>query len=243
MDDTSPFATVGRFGVDYAPHNRGITPVFRLVPVQDHKATEREGYPVHVNKEEVTLFIAGDPLSAATHPVDEKIKARFSEQYEKWKRDKSGAHIVGMPLSKWPMATPGMIKELEFLNVLSVEDLASISDGNVSNITEGRALREKAIAWLASAKDGAAAMRFAAENQRLRDEVADLRKTVEKFVGDGKTPGIDRSSQKYWKNPVEKPRKPKRKSAWTPERRAAASEAMKARHAREPTILTLGADD
>lgn len=226
MDDTSPFATVGRFGVDYAPHNRGITPVFRLVPVQDHKATEREGYPVHVNREEVTLFIAGDPLSAATHPVDDGIKARFREQYEKWQRDKSGAHIVGMPLSKWPMATPGMIKELEFLNVLSVEDLASISDGNISNITEGRALREKAIAWLASAKDSAAAMRFAAENQRLRDEVADLRKLVTGNAANesGDVTVLLPPPQQGRKKIVKKLR---RKSSWTPERRAAFGAAMK----------------
>lgn len=226
MDDDSPFATVGRFGVDYAPHNRGITPVFRLVPVQDHIATEREGYPVHVNKEEVTLFIAGDPLSAATHPVDDRIKARFSEQYEKWKRDKSGAHIVGMPLSKWAMATPGMIKELEFLNVLSVEDLAAVSDGNVSNITEGRALREKAIAWLASAKDGAAAMRFAAENQRLRDEMAELRELVRAQSGNGGEPLPVKKTRVS-----RKPSRAKRKSSWTPERRAAQSAAMKERGA------------
>lgn len=237
MDDDSPFAIVGRFGVDYAPHNRGITPVFRLVPVQDHVATEREGYPVHITKEEVTLFIAGDPLSAATHPVDEKIKARFSEQYEKWKRDKSGAHIVGMPLSKWPMATPGMIKELEFLNVLSVEDLASISDGNVTNITEGRSLREKAIAWLASAKDGAAAMRFAAENQRLRDEMAELRELVRAQSGNG-----GESSPVKKTRVSRKPAKAKRKSSWTPERRAAASAAMKARHMVSDHVMTFPAD-
>jgi hypothetical protein len=148
--------------------------------------------------------------------------------------------INGMPLSKWPMATPVMIKELETLNIYSVEDLANVSDGNVSNFTDGRAIREKAIAWLAAAKDGAAAMRYAAEAQRLRDEMAELRKMIK---GDGvdlppaggitNTRGIGSAGRQVdlhqSTSRVPKPRKAKRrKSVWSPERRAKQAEILRA---------------
>jgi hypothetical protein len=226
MDFDSTFAAINPFGgVDYAPHNKGVTPVFFVEPILDPAATEKEGRTIYREKERVRIYIAGDPLSAATHPVDATIIARFPEQYNSWKSKKSGSHIVGMPLSRWPMATPGLIKELEFLNIYSVEDLAAVSDGNIQNVTDGRAIREKAVAWLASAKDGAAAMRYAAENARLREEMAELRKAILSMggtVGEPKPPRVQRAA---------KPRVKKnaRKSAWTQERRKAASKAAKAR--------------
>jgi hypothetical protein len=82
----SAFATIDRGGVDYAPHNKGITPVFRIATVIDPAASEKAGRAIYVDREEVTLFIAGDSLSAATHPVDAAIIERFEEAYAKWKR-------------------------------------------------------------------------------------------------------------------------------------------------------------
>jgi hypothetical protein len=230
--DNDAFAQINAFGgVDYAPHNKGITPIFFVEPVQDFIASEREGHAVYTKKERVRLHIAGDPLSAATHPVDAGMINRFRDQYEKWKRNESGEHINGVPLSKWPMATPVMIKELEFLNIFSVEDLAAVSDANVANFSDGRAIREKAIAWLASAKDSAASMRYAAEAQRLRDEMVELRKLV---TDSGKeVPVIVKAyrSAAAAERVLNETKKPKRKSSWTPERRAAQSAAMKARQA------------
>lgn len=236
MDDN--YGLIAAFGpsgqVDFAPHNKGVTPVFFIEPVQDFAATEREGRAVYVNKERVRVHVAGDPLSAAAHPVDAGIIARYREQYEKWKRGKDESNIVGTPLSKWPMATPNLIRELEFLNVFSVEDLVNVSDANVQNFTDGRALREKAIAWLAAAKDTAAAMRYATDNQKLRDEMAELRKLV--TANGGEPTKLPKAYAKLAK--PRKASKPKRrKSAWTPERRAAQSAAMKAMTAQRNELV------
>jgi hypothetical protein len=186
------------------------------------------------------IYIAGD-FQRRAHPVDAGIKRRFPEQYEAWKRKESGSHIIGMPLSKWPMATPGMIRELESVNVFSVEDLASVSDYNVQNITDGRTIREKAIAWLKSATEGAAAMQYAAENLRLREEMAELRKMVHASVGnsheDERPPlssrAVARLAENREKNTQYKAASRRRKKAkasgWTPERRAKQAEVFKAR--------------
>ena len=247
MDFGSAFAEINAFGgVDYAPHNKGVKPIFFTEAVHDLAASEREGRAVYVDKERVRIHIVGED-TAATHPVDEAIKARFREHYDAWKRKESGAHITGMPLAKWPMATPAMIRELEMLHIYSVEDLAAVSDTNVHNLTNGRANREQAIAWLRSASDGpATAMKYAAEAQRLRDEVAELKKLILAAGIDGqKAARIPLASAEVRKfetshskenegreRAVKPPRKEKsnaRKAAWTPERREAAAAAARAR--------------
>lgn len=252
MDYPSTFAAINEFGqVDYAPHNKGITPVFFIEPILDQAATEREGRTVYRDMERVRIYIAGDSLSAATHPVDGGIIARFREQYTAWKSTRSGVHITGMPLSKWPIATPAMIRECESLNIYSVEDLSVVSDSNISNLSEGRAVREKAIAWLKSATDGAAVMKYAAENERLRDDLVAATKRIEALErhlgGEPQSRGDLLVSFRERENirakidhpETSKPRKAAkkkngRKSYWTPERRKEAGERFaKARLARE----------
>jgi hypothetical protein len=213
MDFDSTFASINEFGgVDYAPHNKGVTPIFFVEAILDEGATEREGRTVYVDKERVRIHIVGDS-TAATHPVDAGIIARFRDQYEAWKRKQTGSHINGMPLSKWPISTPGMVRELESLNILSVEDLAAVSDGNIQNLTNGRAMREKAIAWLKSSTDGAAVMKYAAEANRLREEVAELRKMISSLGGNAN------DSDKH----------PNPRAAWTAERRAKQAATIAAR--------------
>lgn len=238
MDFDSTFASINDFGgVDYAPHNKGITPVFFIEPVIDERASEQEGRQVYRDMERVRICIAGDSLSAATHPVDAGIIARFHDHYTAWKSKRAGSHIVGTPLSKWPMGTPGLIKECEFLNIYSVEDLGAVSDGNVENLSNGRAIREKARAWLKSATDGAAAMKYAAEAARLREEVAELKALMlnsgiegpkpKRAYTNHDAPEVDTIPPNVRQTKAKK--KDGRRAAWTPERRAAAAEAARAR--------------
>jgi hypothetical protein len=250
VDYPSTFATMNEFGqMEYAPHNKGVKPVFSVQSLEDFAASERAGHRVYRNVETVLLYVVGDAGTAASHPVDAGIIARFPDQYEAWKRKETGSHIKGVPLSKWPMSSPSMIRELEGVNVFSVEDLAAVSDGNIQNFSNGRALREMAIAWLKSAKDGAAAMKYAAENERLRDDLkqamarlAELEKHVgikprqrDRFPPQHFHPAIDEAEKR-----ASTPRKKKNasKSAWTPERRKAAGERLaKARLARRPAAV------
>jgi hypothetical protein len=168
------FASVNAHGgVDYAPHNKGVTPVFFVESVIDPGASEKAGRAIYQDMERVRIHVAGDALSVAVHPVDAAQIARFEEAYEKWKR-KGHTLINGTPLAKWPLATPSFIKEMEFLNILSVDDLASVADVHLDRIADGRQWRDRAAAWLKSANDGAAAARYAAENHRLRDDLKAL---------------------------------------------------------------------
>lgn len=180
----SAFAAINEHGgVDYAPHNKGITPVFRMASVIHPAESEKAGRPIHFDQEQYSLFIAGDATSVSTGIVDDAIRARFEEAYEKWKR-KDHRHISGTPLAVWPPATPSFIKEMEYHNVFSVDDLAAIADVNLDRIQEGRMWRDKAKAWLDSAKGGAETARYAAENARLRDDIAEINAKLAALTGE-----------------------------------------------------------
>lgn len=182
MDDlgsTSPFATVNENGgIDYALMNKGITPIFFIEAVPDDKATEAAGAVRMYEQEMVRLQIVGDMLNVANSPVDAGIKQRFAVEYEAWKAGKEARHIQGTPLKNWPMISAIRIAEFEAVGIFSVENLSDVSDANVVRLADGRVWREKAIAWLASAKDNAVSVQYAAENERLKADMDEMRKQI-----------------------------------------------------------------
>jgi uncharacterized protein YukE len=185
MDDfggtPSPFADINGMGVDYKEQNKGITPIFFMEPVKDEAASEREGIARFTELERVRIVVAGDQFNIAVHPVDAGIRERFSDQYERWKKNREVQTIDGTPIEQWAILSRAQIMELKAMGIHSIENASALSDANLQRIPDGRAMRAKAQAYLEAAKDGAAAMRFAAENERLKDDVAELRKTIEEL--------------------------------------------------------------
>lgn len=175
------FASVGEDDtnrVNFGGHNKGITPIFFTVAEPNPKESELQGRAVYTTEERVHLMIAGDSFSVHSQPVDEGIKWRFPEAYKHWKQTNEGRQITGTPLKMWPLATPVQIKELEAINVFSVEDLANIADVHINRIPDGRVWRQRAQAWLETAAGTATATRFAAENERLRERLAALESKI-----------------------------------------------------------------
>lgn len=183
------FANVGDEGIDYTEMNRGVTPIFFVEPIPDEAATEKAGAIRMREQEMVRIVVAGDMLNVATSPVTDDVKRRFATQYEAWKTKRVERHIDGTPLKNWPLIPAIRILEFEQLGIFSVENLAAVSDTNIPKLADGRQWREKAKAWLASAKDNGVAAKYAAENQRLRDQIEELTKRVDELAAEAKTKG------------------------------------------------------
>lgn len=185
MDDLSSassatFANVGVNGtVDYSQHNKGVIPVFFVEPIPDERATEAAGAIRMREQEMVRIHVTGDQFNVASHPVTQEIMDRFPEHYKAWKDKRIERHVVGTPLKNWPLMPALRIAEFEAAKAFSVEDIAAISDQNIGKFPDGRIWREKAVAWLASAKDSGAAAKYAAENERLRSDMDEMRKTMD----------------------------------------------------------------
>jgi hypothetical protein len=199
--DTDVFAAVRAdgTGVDYAMHNKGVTPIFSYTEMIDHAASEKAGHAVSIAIETVTIMIAGDLLSAASHPVDDAIRARFPEAYRSWKAQQDG-YVDGTPLSAWPLMSPARVRELQNVNIYSVEDLASVAETNLVNITDGRAMRDKAREHLA--KETVQGREIDDLKLQMSEMAAMISRIAAKFEADE----APKSTRKGW--PKGKPRKP-----------------------------------
>lgn len=181
MDDfgaLSPFADITQSGVDYSMANKGVTPVFYIEPVPDEKATEEAGAVRMREQEMIRIHVAGDMLNVHASPVLPEHKERFAAQYEAWKTKRTARHIDGTPLKNWPMIPALRIAEFEAMGIFSVENLADVSDTNIQKLADGRVWRQKAKAWLESAKDNGAASKYAAEVERQSVTIEDLKRQV-----------------------------------------------------------------
>jgi hypothetical protein len=157
---------------DWKVHNRGITPVFFIEPIQCHDGPR--------DMEFVRILVAGDGLSEPCQPVDDAIKERFSEEYKAWQENRETAD-AGYSFDECSFVNNKQARELESFNIFNLRDLAAVTDGNLHAIPRGRALREKAIAWLADREGSAPFLKMAEENAATKAENAALKLRVEKL--------------------------------------------------------------
>jgi hypothetical protein len=106
----------------------------------------------------------------------------YKKQYDAWKNGQE-LPLNGTPIKAWGVISPAQQETLIQLRVLTVEDLASLTDEGIRRIGMGAVdLKNKAKAWLAQMGDkGPLTMEMAAlkqENAILRGSVETLEKQV-----------------------------------------------------------------
>jgi len=134
---------------DQAEADKGLLTRFYLNPVQDPTASDEKGYPVIVEREYIEIRVAGERSAGVNRRATEGDKARFSRAYAAFK-SRITEPESGTLLSEFPLITRAMAEQLAFINIKTVEQLASVSDGNIGNQMGGYAMREKAQKWLAA---------------------------------------------------------------------------------------------
>jgi len=136
--------------------------------------SEKEGRPIYKEVEFVSVIPAGDAKTIMCQRVDERHKARWPEIYKKFKSGIADTQ-QGTPLKEWAAVSASVVRELEHYHVYTVEQLAELSDEAIMFL--GRGMRElvtKAKAMIAKASNDAGTLALAAENQRLKDQIAAL---------------------------------------------------------------------
>jgi hypothetical protein len=147
---------------------------FGLYPVLDGKKTQEAGYDIYKDVEFVKIAVPGDRNSLYFQPAEKSHKARFPKAYAAFK-ERASQPNEGMPIEQWAAINRSLAINLKTLHIHTVEALAAVHDGHVDRIgSNGRQLREKAIAWLADAKEGAATQKLATEKQALQDQIQAL---------------------------------------------------------------------
>lgn len=164
--ETTPDFSHRGAGVDWSQHNRGVTPIFFKDKVTRKNA---DGTETELEIECVSLVVAGDDLTEASQPVDDQIRERFAKQYQDWKEGMET--LAGTSISEWKLITARQAAFLESLNIFNVEALSELSDYNVANVPDGRALRDKAARWLKTT----AAANLADENAKMKAQLAEMK--------------------------------------------------------------------
>jgi hypothetical protein len=155
---------------DFAMRSSGMNPDDRLMvkfyyePVQNMEKTTLEGRPIFEDKEYIEIRIPGVTENVVCRPVwKPNDLERFPRQWAAFK-NKGEQTQAGTPLKMWPLLTQAQIKEFEALNIVTVEQLANVSDSSSHRIMGLQRFKQQASDFLEAAR-GMAPM------VALRDEV------------------------------------------------------------------------
>lgn len=137
------------------------------------------GHPVFDDVPFVRVIVPGDKNTVIDTPVREEHKQRFPQVWERFQKSNGdGESLSGMPIREWPAVTRGQCEELAYLNILTVEQLAAVSDGNGAKIMNFNALKRKALAYLEQAKDSAFTQKVIAENGKMQEQITFLTQQI-----------------------------------------------------------------
>lgn len=177
-------------------------PVFHFRPMLDDDASAAAGKNVYKDMAFVEIIIPGNAKERVIRPVEDKDKTRWPDQWRKFEQfGEAGQEIDGTPIQEWPQATPGQVKTLRAADVMTVEQLATVSDLDLQSLGMGMvALRAKAQTYVAFKNDEIKVQKVAAENRKLKKSVTDLEKRLAEMqsrleeLESAKEPAPDRAS-------------------------------------------------
>jgi hypothetical protein len=174
---------------------------FEIRPMEDRAATEAAGHYVAKNVEFalITPPYSKDRVEQVCSDwlkqLDENVTAnrlpsqwrdQYKQAYQAWK---SGNEIPvnGTAIKGWPIISPAQQENLIAIGVRTVEDLAIMNDEGVHRFGMGAIdLRNKAQAWLRSAKDNG---KITIENANLKAQMDALQSNLsilqEKYTAAG----------------------------------------------------------
>ena len=162
---------------DTAEADKSLMVKFFYKERPDSAKSEELGRPVFKEVAYIELRVAGQRDVQACRPATVADKQRFPRHFDAFER-RVEAPTEGMPLSEWPQITRTQAEELAFLNVKTVEQMATVKDSNISNMMGGYGLREKAQKWL-EVNDKQSVDR---EKEELRGQVAELQAQMRQLL-------------------------------------------------------------
>ena len=125
----------------------------------DTAASAEAGRPIYKDVEWIDIRIPGNRDNVVCRPARKLDKQRFPRHYAAFQQRTAGKEekLVGTPLSAWPYEgmTPARVKELDFHNIRTVEQLAGTADGTGAKLPGFQAMKQAAVAYLELAKQQA----------------------------------------------------------------------------------------
>lgn len=148
--------------------------------------TKEMGSPVFDTVDWCEIKVPGerDTVSGPVHRMQPDPRSRFPSAWAQYQKDKGSEGVVGMPLKEVAWLARGEVETLKAAGLRTLENLADLSDANVTCVPGGLALRAKAKATLQAAKDEAPLQKMAAELAARDEQIAELRAQMKEIVED-----------------------------------------------------------
>ena len=136
---------------------------------EDKVKTLAEGRPCFKEMEYVEIRVPGSRDAQACRPATFRDKQRFSRHYEAFQK-RIEMPEEGTLLKEWPQVSRSQVEELSFINVKTVEQVASMSDTHANKFHGGISLKDRAQKWLESAGES----KLIAEKEALQARLNDM---------------------------------------------------------------------
>lgn len=161
--------------------DRSLVVRFSVQPRLDSEATAKEGREVYKDVEFITILIPGDKTLTVHRPVRKQDFARFPTQYQAFKHSR-GALVSGTPLAGWPLISESQRRELEYFNILTVEQLSEVNDGFAGSMMGVHQLKQTALRYISAAKEKAPAIQFTKALEERDAQIAALQDQLNKLA-------------------------------------------------------------
>tara|TARA_R110000803_G_scaffold1805_1_gene5902 strand:+ start:8784 stop:9443 length:660 start_codon:yes stop_codon:yes gene_type:complete len=157
--------------------DKGLMVRFFYKNVKNKMESENLGRPIFKEKTYIEIRVAGQRDVQACRPATHADKQRFPLHFDAFEK-RMEPPTEGMPLSEWTKITRTQAEELSFMNVKTVEQLASMKDSNLQQYMNGYKLRDEAVKWLS--KDTAETNDR--EKEELKASVLELQSQIAKLM-------------------------------------------------------------
>jgi hypothetical protein len=144
---------------------------FYMGALRNEEKSEEEGRPIFDAVPFVKILVPGDKSTLIDTIADATHKRRFARMWQQFEQNQT-QDLSGTPLRDWPAITRAQAEELNYLNVLTVEQVATLADVYGAKVMGFHDLKRKAEAFVAQAKDSAFAQKMAKQNAALKEELA-----------------------------------------------------------------------
>lgn len=160
------------------PQESTLFVTFYSEAVEFKMESEKAGRPIFKEIPFVRINVPGDVTNIIERKATKDDETRFPRAWARFKASESQVND-GTPLEQWPQITRALLKELKYFEVHTVEQLAGLSDSQVTKIGMGfMDWRNKAKAWLIAAAGTADQTREAAEKEQLKAQLAEMKEQL-----------------------------------------------------------------
>ena len=165
-----------------ATQSSALAVKFYRRPVDMEFESQIQGRPIVKMMDYVKIEIPGNMLSVIDTIANQDHKDRFPIEWQRFCNEQTEGgqpEYVGTALTDWTLLNAAQAAELKHYKFYTVEQIAEASDHHISQVgmlagMAPHAMRDKARAFLALAKQSAETMHRVDEMAQIRQEKADL---------------------------------------------------------------------